>query len=91
MPKIWRGHAAVVSEGLGGLVISGGRDQKLHSLDDMFLLSFKDWKWRKILLSKSSPTQRERHALLNLCSFLVTKQRVNYCYLEEYQCLTTRL
>ena len=52
-PKVYQWHAAVVVEELGGLVISGGRDLVGHSLDDIFLLGFRDWKWRKILLPKS--------------------------------------
>lgn len=44
-------------------MISGGQDESGRSLEDMYILSMKDWKWKKILLVKQ-PSARYMHSLL---------------------------
>ena len=69
--------------------MSGGRNEHGHSLDDIYLLSLKDWKWRKVLMDKLA-VPRERHALLPLCKNRFKQPKVNFCYLGVYLCLTIK-
>ena len=62
---------------MGGLVVSGGYNEKGHSLDDVHLLSLKDWRWRKVLMDKLQ-VPRERHALLHQCKYSTRQLVVSF-------------
>ena len=50
-------------------LISGGEDDVGRCLQDYFILSIKDWKWRKLIIVKC-PQPRERH-----CMYLKSKSK----------------
>lgn len=43
-------------------LISGGEDDVGRCLEDYYILSIKDWKWRKLIIVKC-PQPRERHCI----------------------------
>jgi hypothetical protein len=53
------------SEHISSLLVTGGQDDTGKSLEDFFILSVRDWKWKKIVIQKQ-PTPRHQHCLLPL-------------------------